>query len=185
MSKTDVEVLDDDFIQFIRYDPAVLSSRFAQEKILRWQDEMQNKDRSPSNDVAAFKAESNLKRIGSTLALKGKHSPSTILLAAFFKDFLMQYLKKPARDEFLQILEDLTGIAIRDDDDIARLYQDIGYDRKNLPRLINLMIAKMMKTTEGVVRKYLKQVTDIYENGQKIGYAIEVKPEIRIKNPKV
>jgi hypothetical protein len=175
MSRTDSEVADEDFFRFIGYDPAILGSHFALEKISRWQDEMQSDDRKRSGGVAAFKAESNLNRIGSTLALKGKHSPSKILLAAFFKDFLREQLKKPERNEFLQVLEDHIGIVIRDDDEIAGLFQDIDFDRKNLPRLINLMIAKMMKTTEGMVRKYLKQVTDIYENGQKIGYAIEVK----------
>lgn len=182
MLKTDADVSTEDFFRFIRYDPAVLGSRLAQDKILRWQNEIFNNDGTTS-----FKAEYNLKRIGIELALKGSHSPNVTLKVAFYKDFFGELFKtftETQRDEFLQIIEDNTNIIIREDKDIANLYVDIDCDKKNLPRLIDLMVAKMMNITEGTVEQYLKQVFDVYDNKQKIGFAIELKAKAKTKKPR-
>lgn len=171
MVKTDFEVTDDTFFDLLRYTPIILGSHFAQVKIVRWQNEMQN----GGKDIAS-EAQLKLKKIGYELARKALVSPGLIFKVAFFRDFLKEFIDGSidVREEFMQSFEEATGIEIRNDHEIASLYIDIDYDRKNIPKLINLIIAKIMGLTEGTVRQYLKKVTDVYDNGQKIGYAIEV-----------
>lgn len=182
MSKTDAEVPDEDFFDLLRYDPVILGSRFGQEKISRWRGEMYDDD-----GIVSYNAESKLKRISPELARKGTDSPAVVFQVAFFRDYFKEYIDNTgdmsAREEFIQALEEALGVDIRNDNDIARLYVDIDYDRKNLPKLLNLTIAKVTGLRESTVRQYLKQVIDVYENGQKIGYAIEVTSSPRTKSP--
>jgi hypothetical protein len=130
------------------------------------------------NDIISYNAESKLKRISSVLAIKGTNLPAIIFQTAFFRDYFSEYIGAASmgeREEFMQALEEATGINIRNDGDIAPLYDYIDDGSKNLPRLLNLIIAKIMNLKEGTVKQYLKQVIDVYEDGQKIGYAIEVR----------
>ena len=61
----DAKVPDEELFNFLKESPIFLKARFTIEKVKRWQKEMYDKD-----TVKAFKAQDNLRKIGSTLALK-------------------------------------------------------------------------------------------------------------------
>lgn len=104
MQKSDAEVTDDRFFMMIEKDPAYLGSRFAQEKIERWQNEMCGFriEDLPGDDwreaavsgPAAFRAEQNLKKIGTTLAHKTTEKPRTDHLVFAVFGSVLEAIKK-------------------------------------------------------------------------------------------
>lgn len=179
MALHDEDVRDSLLFEYLEQDPAFLASVFAREKVARWQSELFSKDA-----IKAREAEGYLKRIGNTLALKGTGQRDRLhgrmLVMAQLKDFYTTILWSYDYDEaeeFLRSLEEYSGIALADDKEIRSLMDDpdsgIGISTRLVPKMANLIIARLFSLSEGTVEMYLKKVIEVSLDGDLKGFAIE------------
>lgn len=149
LKKSESEVSDDKFFELIKRDPIFLAFPFAQEKILRWQREMYDR-----NDVKAY-AKTCLKKIGTTLAFWERRGVPKVFVATT-RINVDQILKSKkilnCRNEGHKrlMLKELFGKEIID---------GIDTHSATYGGLANEITAKMFNLSPGTVASYYKNCT--------------------------
>lgn len=158
------KISDDDFFELIKLEPRLLWSRFAFEKIMRWREEMHDK-----NKDKAYEAQENLKKIGTSLAFKGHNRGLRIVEAVALE-----------RDKVYLAIKEL-GISRKRSDGMKKIELRKIFDGidslENIPatdkELANLITSRMFNLTPETVKKYCKMCKKVE------GYSAVV-----LKNPK-
>jgi NCAIR mutase (PurE)-related protein len=147
---------------FLNYDPIFLQSPFTLEKVRQWQ-----KDLHSDNQDVSFKAQQNLKKIGTTLALKDKKTGISKKAVACLKDIILKKIKDEKilkwrtpymkRLKLKELFKGLDKETIRDID-ISTTYNDYN-------ELANIITAKIFQRHNYHITP---QTVERYSKGKKV-----------------
>ncbi len=164
----DSDIPDEDLFKYLRLDPTYIAFPFALEKVERWQREAKGEDKHLSYRAMTF-----LSQIAP--ALTGQKGNKK-LDVAYFRSYIYDRLSSFVPDEiteFLKILENETKVPLLKDDEIGGLYDDADISKLVIPRLANLITARLYKLSEGTVKQYLKKIVEVDIDDHTKGFAVE------------
>jgi len=163
---SDYEVSDNTFFNLLKNEPIFLGFHFAQQKIRRWQEELHDSDK-------AYKAQENLKKIGSILSFKGWDKPRTSeTWIALERHKILNKLNVKRISKLRSIAN--KKMILRE---LFPEHVDIIDSLDSIPttniKLANLLTAKIFGLKPKVIEAYLKRVKRIDYGGKFPAYILK------------
>lgn len=157
-------VPDEEFFKIIQEEPCMLGSTFAQEKIERWRNELND------TDLKASIAREKLEKIGKYLipsSHKGRRKRIETLLAYekhLISGILSEHLNGPFIHSYEKV-EEIFGAEVADDRELSELIKNWkALTPRKIPPLAERIIERQHGLKPGVVKEYIKRVWQIMDS---------------------